>query len=418
MIIVLLSILSLIISMDINYVSQHSLIDLKSHFLTSLELYGFRLMNNETGNIILQPFQDIDYFYLCNEEYKILSPETYCTKITNLKADTDNDLGIYSKEYSSLIFLFHEELQMKLFFEESINIIDIDNDLYFKCFDFFSNHNQLTFYLDSKLNYDTTINIQFATNISTNISTNITTNVSSPNISAYSTMRLLDRNSVIRYLMFNKTEINYFYKLSSQNKYSLEYSTPVEKKIHSMLCLTFSDYEEYFFATYTHKIPIISSGYYKFYSFLEKEWNVSSEYYPTTFYFYLNETNYTYCSYIQITNNSNSREINPCILQQHDDIDYLYTLKLYSHRDSYILIALFFEAKPIDDDCHFGKYLIFNKTATEYDGAEHYAEILKEVNNIAIAFIVVILFIISSIVYYPLLHEKLEKCKIDDNKKE
>ena len=210
MIIVLLSILSLIISMDINYVSQHSLIDLKSHFLTSLELYGFRLMNNETGNIILQPFQDIDYFYLCNEEYKILSPETYCTKITNLKADTDNDLGIYSKEYSSLIFLFHEELQMKLFFEESINIIDIDNDLYFKCFDFFSNHNQLTFYLDSKLNYDTTINIQFATNISTNISTNITTNVSSPNISAYSTMRLLDRNSVIRYLMFNKTEITIF----------------------------------------------------------------------------------------------------------------------------------------------------------------------------------------------------------------
>ena len=137
MIIVLLSILSLIISMDINYVSQHSLIDLKSHFLTSLELYGFRLMNNETGNIILQPFQDIDYFYICNEEYKILSPETYCTKITNLKADTDNDLGIYSKEYSSLIFLFHEELQMKLFFEESINIIDIDNDLFFKCFDFF-----------------------------------------------------------------------------------------------------------------------------------------------------------------------------------------------------------------------------------------------------------------------------------------
>ena len=47
MIIVLLSILSLIISMDINYVSQHSLIDLKSHFLTSLELYGFRLMKLE-----------------------------------------------------------------------------------------------------------------------------------------------------------------------------------------------------------------------------------------------------------------------------------------------------------------------------------------------------------------------------------
>ena len=53
-------------------------------------------------------------------------------------------------------------------------------------------------------------------------------------------MRLLDRNSVVRYLMFNKTEINYFYKLSSQIKYSLEYSTSVEKEIHSMLCLTFS----------------------------------------------------------------------------------------------------------------------------------------------------------------------------------
>ena len=172
MFIILLSIFNLIFSLDLKYVSQHSLIDLKFYNISSFEKYGFRLKNNETGNIILQPFQDINYFYLCDQEYKVANPENYCTKIIDLKANTDNNLGVYSPLLDSLIFLFHEETQMKLFFDQSINIIDIDNNLYYKCFDFFAGYYNLAFNLDSKLNYNTTMNIQLYTNISNN-STNI-----------------------------------------------------------------------------------------------------------------------------------------------------------------------------------------------------------------------------------------------------
>ena len=137
MFIISLSIISLIYTLDINYISQYSLIDLKPLYISSFDLYGFRLKNNETGNIILQPFQDIDYFYLCVDEYQLSNPEHYCIKKTNLKANTDNNLGVYSISITSIIFLFHEELQMKLFFDQSIFKINIDNDLYYKCFDFF-----------------------------------------------------------------------------------------------------------------------------------------------------------------------------------------------------------------------------------------------------------------------------------------
>ena len=390
LIILLLSILSVFCALDINYVSQYSLIDLKSLYISSLDLYGFRLMNNETGNIILQPFQDIDYFYLCVEEYQLSNPENYCTKITNLKANTDNNLGIYSPSISSIIFLFHDELQMKIFFDQSIYNIDIDNDLYYKCFDFFGGYNKLTFNLNSDLDYNTTINIQLFTNISTNIKAT-----------------LVNRNTEKKYLILNAQKINYFYQLSHEIEYSLYYSQDLGENVHSMICMTFSDYEEYFFATYTHKIPIIFNGTYKFYSFLEKEWNVSSEYYPTTFYFYLNESKYFNFAYTEIKNNS--REHHYSRLKQDEDINYLYRIKIYSHRDSYLLLELSFEPDLIDENCHFGKNLIFNKTATEYDGYEQYIEVLEEVMIYLVIIMIVIIIFVSCIVCCPLMCGKCKK---------
>ena len=390
MLIISLSILSLIYTLDINYISQYSSIDLKSLYISSLDLYGFRLKNNETGNIILQPFQNIDYFYLCVDEYQLSNPENYCTKKTKIKANTDNNLGVYPTSITSIIFLFHEELQMKLFFDQSIFKINIDNDLYYKCFDFFSGYNKLTFNLNSDLNYNTTINIQLFTNISTNIKAT-----------------LVDRNSQKEYLILNAQKINYFYTLSHEIDYSLYYSQPIGNDVHSMICMTFSDYEEYFFATYTHKIPIIFNGTYKFYSFLEKEWNVSSEYYPTTFYFYLNESKYINCTYTEIKNNSRNK--NYCSLKQNEDINYLYSTKIYSHRDSYLLFELFFEPDLIDENCHFGKNLIFNKTATEYDPYEHYIEVLKEVLTYLIVIMTLIIISVSCIVFCPLLYGKCRK---------
>ena len=168
--------------------------------------------------------------------------------------------------------------------------------------------------------------------------------------------------------------------------------------------MTFSDYEEYFFATYTHKIPIIFNGTYKFYSFLEKEWNVSSEYYPTTFYLYLNESKYSTCAYTEIKNNSRNEHY--CQLEKNEDINYLYSVKIYSHRDSYLLLKLFFEPDLIDENCHFGKNLIFNKTATEYDPYEHYIEVLKEVVIPLIFITIFILIFVSCSVFCPLFCRK------------
>lgn len=395
MLIILIFSFNTIFSLDISYVSQHSLIDLKNYYINSLEKYGFGLLNNNNnnGNIIFQPFQDIDYFYLCNQEYKAYDPQNACTKITNLKANTDNNLGVYSTEYNSLIFLFNEEFQMKIFFDKSTYTINIDNDLYSKCFDFFAGYDNLKFDLESKLDYNTVINIQM-------ITTNSTKNA---------TLSLYNRNNQIRYLRINGLQINYFYTLDNNIKYTLYFSPPSGENTHSMLCMTFSDYEEYFFATYTHNIPIISQGVYKFYSFLEKEWNISSEYYPTTFYFYLNETQQGNCSYYYILNNTN--ESNYCNLVQDNSNNNLYTLKIYSHRDSYLLIRLNFTPAIINDDCHFGKFLIFNKTATEYDGVEHYNEILEEIFKPLIVIFLFLLFIVSIISFLPLIEPKCRKEK-------
>ena len=225
---------------------------------------------------------------------------------------------------------------------------------------------------------------------------------------------MVNRNSQRQYLSINANESNYFYTLLPSIKYTLYYSPPIGEEQHSMLCMTFSDYKEYFFATYTHEIPVISSGYYEFYSFLEKEWNITSEYYPTTFYFYLNESKYVNCSYVHINNNSRG-DIYYCTLEQNDDINYLYSLKIYSHRDSYLLLKLFFEPDLIDDNCHFGKFMTFNKSVTEYNGIEHYSEILEEVISYLIIIIIFILIIAFCVSCCPLICEKKEKIDLNEN---
>ena len=88
MIIFLLSInLALILCLkEFDYVSQHSLINLEYYYISYLNKYGFAISNNQNGNLILQPFQNIEYFYICKDINKVYEPEKYCSRINNLAA--------------------------------------------------------------------------------------------------------------------------------------------------------------------------------------------------------------------------------------------------------------------------------------------------------------------------------------------
>ena len=397
MLLLLLSInIALTLSLnDFEYVSQHSLIDLKYHYISYLDKYGFAISSNQNSNLILQPFQNIVYFFLCKDRNKVYDPENNCDRINNLEANTDNFLGTYS-QYDSLIFLFNtSELQMKYFFDKSPYTVNIDIDSDYKCFDFFSGYTNLLFYLDTKLNYSRTVNVQFITN----------NTGSEYNSSFY----IVNRNSMKTVLYINNLSFSESYILPYYNKYSLYYSTPNLENIHSMLCLSFSDFLNHSVTNNTKVIPLISPGYYYFLSELEKEWNISSEYYPTTFYFYLESSKIINCSCEIHTNKS--KDSKGCGAKKDDNVDNLYTIKIYSRNNSYILLKLFLEPEMIDENCHFGYKVLFNKKVEEYNPVEHFIEVLDDMITFVVFIFTIILIFAGVITFYPLIQKKCCKCK-------
>lgn len=397
MLLLLLSInIALILCLkDIEFVSQHSLIDLKNYYISYLNKYGFAISSNENGNLILQPFQNIEYFYICKDINKVYVPENYCDRINNLTANTDNFLGLYS-QYDYLIFLFDtSEYQMKYFFDKSPYNINIDSDSNFKCFDFFSGYNNLLFYLNSKLNHNRTVTIQFTTNVT--------------GTKYNSTLYLVDRDSMKTLSYQNKLRLVYSYTLAYYIKYSLYYSPPSGDNIHSILCLSFRNNIVELVTGDIKVMPLITSGYFYFYSYLEEEWNISSEYYPTTFYFYLDSTIIQNCSFEIININDTEEHKRMCVEKKDDNVDNLYTIKIYSNKDSIIFFTLFLEPKMIDENCHFGYNVSFNKTVGEYEPINHFTEILEEIMGTTIITFTLILVFAVFVSFFPPISRKC-KC--------
>ena len=395
-----LLLLSIIIALilgleDIEFVSQHSLIDLKYHYISYLNKYGFAISNNQNGNLILQPFQNIEYLYICKDINKVYDPENYCNRINNLTANTDNFLGLYS-QIDYLIFLFNtSEFQMKYFFDKSPYSINIDDDSNFKCFDFFAGYSNLLFYLNSNLNYSRIVTIQFMTNVTGTIYN--------------STLYVVNRDSMRTLLYKNDLRLFGSYKLAYDIKYSLYYSPPNGDNIHSILCLSFRNDIYQLVTGNSQVIPIITPGYFYFTSYLEKEWNILSEYYPTTFYFYLDSTTIKNCSFR--FDDSNKGNYRYCDTKKDDNRDDLYIIKIYSHKNSVIFLELFLEPKMIDENCHFGYNISFNKTVGEYDPINHFTEILEKIIDYNIGMYIAILVITACISFFPLIIHKWKCCQ-------
>ena len=386
--------LSLILGLkDIELVSQHSLIELKYYYISYLKKYGFAIKNNRNSNLILQPFQKIEFLYICRDINKVYEPERYCSRINNLTANKDKNFGLDSQN-DNLIFLFNSsEYQMKYFFDKSPYNINIDSDSSFKCFDFFSGYTNLLFYLNSNLNYNRAVTIQFTTNVTGE----------EYNTSLY----IVDRNSMKTYLYINDLSFVNSYILAYNIKYSLYYSPPKGENIHSMLCLSFRNNSNYQLVTRNIQVmPIITPGYYNFSSYLEKEWNISSEYYPTTFYFYLDSIKIQNCSYEANVNKTKNK--GACKVNKYDNEDNLYEIRIYSHKNSNIFFKLFLEPKIIDENCHFGYNVSFNKTVGEYDPITHFDDILEEIMSFTVGMFFAILIIAVIISFYPLI---MQKCK-------
>ena len=386
--------IALISSLDFDYESQHSLIDVKSHYIPSLDKYGFAILNNQKGNLILQPFQKIEYFYLCTE-YQVYEPEQYCQRIDNLMANTDYNLGIYQEEDDSLILLFgSSDLEMKYFFDQAEYDINIDNDLSFKCFDFFQGYKDLAFNFISNLNHSTIINIQFITNGTINNDTSI---------------NLMLRNENYKFFHEKYPSLNYIYELAFDHNYSLYYSPPYGENIHSMLCLTFSDSNHYEITNNTQVIPIITRGYHSFHTHLEEEWNITTEYYYTTFYFYADSLNQTYINCSVYWKGNGKSLYSGCELKKNDTEENLYTSKILAHKDSDIYLWLYFDPKLIDENCRFGCDVSFNKSVSKYDPVIWYSGVL---HNIVIFMSIIysaILVFVGLFIFVPFICEKNQK---------
>lgn len=387
--------ISLILSLkDIAFASQHSLIDLKDYYISYLNKYGFQIQNNPNGNLIIQPFQNIVYFYICKDINKVYDPDNNCDRIDNLEANTDNFLGLYS-QYNSLILLFNtSEIQMKYFFDKSTYSINIDDDSNYKCFDFFSGYKNLSFNLNTKLNYNRTMTFQFITN------------ATGPQYNT--SFFLFNRDTMKAELWGHVLKVLYSYSLAYDKKYLIYYSPPNGYHIHSMLCLYFSDNYKYLINSDIKTIPLITPGYFYFYSYLEEKWNISSEYFPTIFYFYLDSSKILNCSY-----NLNKKEQEPyeiyktCNAKKDEKNNNLFLIKIYSHKNSsFIKLKLFLEPKMIDENCHFGYNVSFNKTVEEYNPINHFNEILDEMMGLTFGLYTAILIVASCISFLPLIIRK------------
>ena len=65
----------------------------------------------------------------------------------------------------------------------------------------------------------------------------------------------------------------------------------------------------------------------------------------------------------------------------------------------------------IDENCHFGYKVLFNKKVEEYNPIEHFIEVLDDMITFVVFIFTIILIFAGVITFYPLIQKKYCKCK-------
>ena len=381
MIILFLFLFKLICSLTIKEAPLYEIIDLNDYYLSSFKKSVFYLSNSMNGEFIIQILdENINHCDICFNRNKALLGK--CSYRAYLYIFKDNNLGSFS--YSKIFLVFLNLGKIKIFNNKNPYFIEARNNQKIYCFDFYSHHNNLTFNLYFSKDSNTTINIQYSSNPLYPATINLKTN-----------------NSEKVFYSYNKY-INYFQLLEPKYNYILDFSTPSENNVHSVLCLSFSLYDNYYVEETIRHLTLISPNTYTFYTYLLNSSNITGKKYSLIFQFKFNNSQYTNCSlqYQKLNNNSYFKNIYNCNLKTSDNR--LYYINLTAERDDVILIQLFLNPQIIEMEYFHGYTFSYNKIVGEIDDLEDILYYIKSINNSLYKFLPISLIIIL-IVYFSMI---------------
>lgn len=317
---------------NIDEVPLYETIELKNYYISELNKSIFSFASSTNGNIILQILdKEIDACYICLNQKDVETLEN-CKKFNSLRKYKDNNLGSFSKY--KIYFVFMNLGKIKLFNDKQSYSIDINNQNN-KCFNYYSNYDNLKFNLFFKNKLNIFVNIQYASNLQ-----------------IPGTVKFYSQNSTNKFYAYNKI-INHFEKLESKYQYILEFSPPKSDHIHSILCLFFIKYEDSII------MPLIYPKKFPFYTYELNSSVISDISYLKNIKFTFRNNPFTNCSLYdhKINKDLDKKQKYECNLKKIDNKTYNINLKI--EKDCLVTLKLFNSHKKINMD--YRKGLLFNK---------------------------------------------------------
>lgn len=297
--------IKIIYSADIKQAFLYTLLDLKEYYISALKKSILFINSSSEGNLILQIFDEqIVECYICPNKASAQTLKS-CKYYSPLLTYYNNDLGYlgyFERRTLFLVFRYISSGKIKILNNEGPYSIEVRNNQKIKFFDFYPNSgdNSLTYLFNLYFNYinNATINIQYA---------------------SYSNekgkINLINEKTSKIILNMDSSYINNYIELNSAYSYRLEFTPPCNDK-HSLLCLSFSMYEDHFIDYKNKTLPLIVVSDYLFYTYYSNSSNITGDEYNTIIYFFFNNSQNQKCSlFYRIRNNHTYQKEKECFFK-------------------------------------------------------------------------------------------------------
>ena len=386
----------IIYSYDIKQAHFYTLLDLKEYYISSLKNSILYIDGSSEGNLILQVFDEqIRDCYICQSKATAQTLKS-CKHYSRLFTYYDNDLGylgIFDRRYLFIVFRFISSGKIKILNNEGPYSIEVRNNQEIKFFDFYPNSedHSLTylFKLYFNYNYNATIKIQYASYSNEKGKINLINEQTSKNI--------LNKESY---------SINNYIELDSTYSYRLEFTPPYKDK-HSLLCLSFSMYEDYFVDYKNQTLPLIVNSDHYFYTYLSNSSNITGNEYNTIIYFFFNNSQPEECKlYYRIRNNSTYQKEKECSLSTKDNRTY--SVEFKADRNNIVYLKLYLNSPKIKVDFNNINTFSFYKETKELDNSPTVLLFITEINE-TLYYILPISFL-TILLFYYITSEKCNEC--------
>ena len=200
--------------------------------------------------------------------------------------------------------------------------------------------------------------------------------------------------------------INNYIDLDSSYSYLLEFTPPNNDK-HSLLCLSFSMYEDYFVDYKNQTLPLIVDSDYLFYTYFSNYSNITGNEYNTIIYFFFNNSQNQKCTlYYRIRNNHTYQKEKECFLSTKDNRTY--SVEFQADKKIIVYLKLYLSAPKIKIDYNNINTFSFYKETNELDNYPTVLLFIKEINE-SLYYILPISFF-TLLLFYFITSEKCNEC--------